>query len=381
MFENRVDLHRGKSRGQEVSPIRQFPRMETLDRVFAQGASPIDLQRLATSSVEQARDFLRSYGYDPDCPQERAKVAEIHREAVDFIERFLCPAPRPGDCTMALPVELQDPDRITRLFLWASTPPREQPLQPWACAVLRVMHAITYANQLSVRPHSQEIRRQILDPYRRHIHTLEDGRLSLGLGPEAVPLTDVQFREEKARDSLILKLLHKPDNLPQSIHDRVGVRLVTPKPDDALLALQYIRRHHLANVAHLTPGRSRNTLFDCELRSVPDSENPHSCPSFRSLQFTCRKLVRLDNPMHSAAARLQKALRMQPCLELQGALSDILPHAADRHIRFLFPYEVQIVDQENHERSRSGESSHASYRQRQLRAVRRRVLPGAIPLS
>lgn len=347
--------------------------IEPLDRTFLEGTSPVDLVKLATHTATQAGDFLRSYGYNPECPQELARLREVHQEAVDFLQTHLCPGPRPCDANFILPLEVQEPGDITNLFLWASSSSCQEPLQPWACAVLRVVHAIIYANQVATRPHSTEIRRQILDPYRNHIHTLENGQLSLGLESDAVPLTSVEFREEKARDSLILKLLHKPDNMPQSVYDRVGIRLVLPTKNDAIRALQYIRRHHLANVAHLTPGRSRNTLFDCELRSAPEVDNPHSSPEFRSLQFTCQHLVKLTNPLHTLARRLHEQL---PGAELETALAEIQAHTVAPLIRFLFPYEVQILDVENDHKTRFGESSHANYRKRQLRAVRARVFPG-----
>lgn len=343
--------------------------LEVLDRTLVEGTSPIDLSRLGLSSREQAFEFLKSYGYDLSDPIEAACLQAIHREAVDFLQRLLCPAPRPGDHSFALPLEVQDPGDLLNLLLWASASHQcMEPLQPWACAVLRVMHAITYANQMRISPHSDEIRRQILAPYRAHIFETEDGHFNLGQGDETVRLLSVQFREEKARDSLLLKLLHKPDNSPQSVYDRVGVRMVTATRHDALRALQYIRRHHLANPAHIMPGRSRNTLFDCELRSLPEAANPHSSPDFRSLQFTCQHLVKVDNPMHQLAAQLQGKVP-------QEALALLSAHGRESQIRFLFPYEVQILDSENDHKTRHGESSHAHYRLRQLRAVRARVFP------
>lgn len=377
MLDRYLDLPRA-FRSQSES--RSYPRpqvvhtepagLDMLDRTLVEGNSPIDLSRLGLNCRKQAYEFLKSYGYDLEVPAEKDCLLAIHREAIDFLQRLLCPAPRPCDCSFTLPLEVQDPVDPLNLLLWASAPhQRMEPLQPWACAVLRVMHAITYANQMRISPHSEEIRRQILAPYRAHVVEGDNGLLSLGRGEGAVPLLSAQFREEKARDSLILKLLHKPDNLPQSVYDRVGVRLVTPTRHDALRALQYLRRHHLANPAHIMPGRSRNTLFDCELRSLPEAANPHSSPDFRSLQFTCQHLIKIDNPMHRLAARLEGQLEGEALALLQS-------HGREAQIRFLFPYEVQILDEENDHKTRVGESSHAHYRLRQLRAVRARVFPG-----
>lgn len=372
MLEKYLEIHRRKVRGHEGVPARQLTLaptnpmagLEPVERVFLEGTSPVNLGRLALTTIEEANEFLRSYGIEPESPIDQYKMREIHREAVDFLKRLLCPAPRSCDASLKMPAEVEDHNNITRFLIGDSNPT----LQAWACAVLRVMHAITYANQVSAGPHSAEIRRQILDRFRSRVETDADGQLWLG---GEVPLCSIQYREEKARDSVILKLLHKPDNLPTSVHDRVGVRLVTPTKQEALQALQYIARHHLANVAHLTPGRSRNTLLTEEWQQ----SNPYSSPEFRSLQFTCRQLIRLDNPMFLATQKMRTALKENTCPELEEAMRELEKHAASPYIRFLFPYEIQILDQENDLKTQVGESSHSNYRLRQLRAVRHRVFP------
>lgn len=332
------------------------PDQNEMDRPFLQGTSPIDLRHLSLGAGD-AVAFLRNYGYDPDCLYEGKKLARFHQDAVDFMSRYLCGAPRACDQTYLIPEEVKPPTPVARLVDWAARGHGHDDQQAWACALLRVMHAIAYAEPLAVSPHSEEIQRQILDPYRRHIHRDHQGRLWFGQGEEAVPLLDIQFRREKARESLILKLLHKPDNLPHSVYDRVGLRLVTDSACQALRALQYIRRHHLANAAHVTPGRSRNTLVGDQPGSVMGSPNPHSSSEFRSLQFTCQQLVKVPNPLYQLARALGEAPQLDPLL------------------RFFFPFEVQIYDQENDRKSRWGETSHANYRLRQIRAVRSRVFP------
>ncbi|MFN8609632.1 MAG: TIGR04552 family protein [Vulcanimicrobiota bacterium] len=333
-----------------------------MDRPFLQGTSPIDLRRIGLGRGG-AEEFLRHYGYDPECPQEAQKLAAFHQDAISFMERHLCQAPRPCDPTYVIPDWVKPPAAVSRLVCWASGSQGEDERQAWSCAVLRVMHAIAYAEPLAVSPHSEEIQKQILEPFRRHLHRDGQGRLWLGKGEEGVALLDIQFRQEKARDSLILKLLHKPDNLPHSVYDRVGVRLVTSSPCQALRALQYIRHHHLANPAHVTPGRSRNTLVEHGHGAITGAPNPHSSSDFRSLQFTCQQLVKVPNPLFQLAQALGEQPQVEPFL------------------RFFFPFEVQIFDRENDQRTRWGESSHANYRMRQIRAVRARVFAGRLRQS
>lgn len=387
---------------------------ETL-RSFLEGVSPIDLSRLALRDLDEARAFLRHYGYDLNDPEERIEVEGVYLESIAYLKRHLCPAPREGDRALTFPKELEGLDEASTLLVIASQDPEDQPLQPWACAVLRVMHTISHANHALRSHYYSEIKRQILDRYRQHLNEDSTGHLFLGEGLLAVPLEGIFFREEKSRDSLILKLLHKPDNVAQSVYDRIGVKIVTPTKVDALLALKFIRKNNLAIFANVTPGRSRNTLVDLkQFRSAyesltvtqgvpeedqldlafvrcvhtPDHEeevetgvalNPHSSPAFRSIQFTCRQLIKVENPSHNVAHRIRTYLRnTMPGPELEELLLELEGPAHEREQRFFFPYEVQIMDLENHLRTESGESSHANYRLRQLRTARARVLGGLL---
>jgi len=69
-----------------------------------------------------------------------------------------------------------------------------------------------------------------------------------------------------------------------------------------------------------------------------------SSPQYRSLHITCRQLLRLKSGDGSTETR------------------------------FAFPYEVQILDKVSYLNSKVGQGAHASYKQRQLFAARRRVL-------
>ena len=379
---------------------------ETL-RSFLDGVSPIDLDRLALQSRDEAYQFLVQYGYDLAIASEHHDAWTVFREGIEYLKKVLCPAPTQDDQAVSMPEEIQQIGDLTEILLLAS---KEGPLQPWACALLRVMHTISHANHAVRSPFYQEIQRQILERYRQHVHQDAHGKLHLGKGLLAVPLEDIQLRQEKNRDSLILKLLHKPDNVAQAVFDRIGVKLVTPTKVDALLVLKYIRRNHLAIFANIMPGRSRNTLIDLErFRDVYESisdpksqsnfknnwvafqhppatgkeesthQNPHSAATFRSIQFTCRQLIRVPNPQFTALQELRAALSERiPSDELAALLSKLSADNPEPVLRFFFPYEVQIFDHENHLRTLEGEGSHANYRLRQLRTARRRVLGNLI---
>jgi len=373
-------------------------------RLFLEGFSPVDLTGLGITTRDEADEFISAYGYNLADPKEMQEGLQIHREAISFIERYLCPALDGDSADLEIPEEVRRPSHLTDLILFSSD--RANPvLGAWSCAVLRVMHTISHANLAARTPYFREVQEQILGPFREHIYPSPEQPERLGEGASSVPLKAAFFKRRKSRESLILKLLHKPDNVASEVYDRIGIKLVTQTKVDALLALKYLRKRNLVSLPLLTPGRSRNTLVDLEsfreayesltsgqpsideeesdqeffrqLAFRPTKEaklledrmavNPYSSPSFRSIQFTCRKLVKVDHP----AVTVINQLRRQTG---DSQLGNEVARHYPRQLRFTFPFEIQITDWENYLASRQGEGSHLSYKRRQLTAARRRIL-------
>lgn len=377
-------------------------------RLFLEGFSPVDLESLAITSRQEAMEFIAAYGYDLSDSREREEAVGIHQEAIAFISQFLCPALDDESADLEIPDEISAPSDLTDLLLLSSDSDNTV-YRAWACAVLRVMHTISHANLAARTPYFRDVQEQILGPFRNHIFPSPEEPKSLGKGPSSVPLKAAFFKRRKSRESLILKLLHKPDNVASEVYDRIGIKLVTQTKVDAVLALKYLRKQNLVSLPLLTPGRSRNTLVDLESfreayealtagkRKIDEEEtdqeffrqlafrpttesqlleermlsNPHTAPDFRSIQFTCRKLVKVIHPAVTVINQLRR----------QTGITD-LGQEVERHypkqLRFTFPFEIQITDWENYLASRQGESSHVSYKRRQLAAARRRILGGVL---
>ena len=373
-------------------------------RLFLEGFSPVDLKELGITSRQEAVDFIAAYGYELSEPKEAEEAQQIHREAVSFVQQYLCPSLDEESENLEVPPEIAEPSQLTDLLLLSSN--RDEPvLGAWACAILRVMHTISHANLAARTPYFREVQEQILGPFRDKIFPSIDKPERLGNGPSSVPLKAAFLKKRKSRESLILKLLHKPDNVASEVYDRIGIKLVTPTKVDALLALKYLRKQNLVSLPLLTPGRSRNTLVDLEsfreayesltagkpatdeesadleffrqlaFRPTKEAElleermaaNPHTSPEFRSIQFTCRRLVKVTHP----AVTVINQLRRQTGNEHLG--EEVVRHYP-KQLRFTFPFEIQITDWENYLISREGESSHIAYKKRQLVAAKRRVL-------
>lgn len=380
-------------------------------RFILEGSSPIDLPALALMNRDEASQFLLHYGYDLDDDEDREVAWRVHLEAVAFIKRYFSADPSdPKEPPLVVPGEVERPNDLRDLLVWASERDGSD-RQAWACAVLRLMHTISHVNHTMRTEFFPEIKRQILDRFKQHVYQDPDGKLFLGRGPLAVPLLGIYYKEEKSRDSLILKLLHKPHNVAEMIHDRLGVKMITPSRFEALRALRYMRQNNLILFVNVTPGRSRNTLVDLDhfrdlyeqitegltglseekrdleflelLRQRSEElgdldsriENPFTSPEYRSIQFTAQQLVKLDSPGFQRARRMRVQLEkyhLGP--DLEGLLRELEGPQEERELRLFFPLEVQILDEENYRRSLDGAASHAEYKQRQLKAARVRVM-------
>lgn len=388
---------------------------------LVEGQSPIDLQALTVDDRAQAHQFLYNYGYDLNDSQDRETVEDLFAEALRFIKLHFSRGHSSCPTYLTIPAEIERLNDVRDLLVWASGP-RTTERQAWSCAILRVMHTIHHLDNTMRAEFFPEIKRQILDKFRQNISTTSAG-VVLGTGEEQISLYGVFYKEEKSRDSLILKLLHKPKNVSEKIHDRLGVKLVTHNRLDALRVLYYLYEYNVITFANLTPGRSRNSLlnlpayrsllgdqifnhrelspkereeyfaqlsqkFDrlttldqAQVQRERENYNPDSSSDYQSLQFTVHQLVKLENPGFFKTRRMRAQLEkyhLGP--DLEGLLQELEGPGAEQEFRLLFPLEVQIIDKDNYFQSIEGTASHDAYKQRQQDRACLRVLAGIFAL-
>lgn len=376
--------------------------------VILEGTSALELPTMAVEDRAQARDFLKHYGLDLDNGRDLEEVRQIHLEAVAFMRKYFLASSR-----LDLPSEVVEPEDIADVLVLASIPGRPL-LARWACALLRVMHTMHHANRAFRKDSLDDIRKQIFEPYRECLQVDELGCPVLARGTHRVQLEGVFFKEDKSRDSIILKLLHKPGNVAQDIYDWIGIQFVTRTRVEALLVVRFLRIHNLVIFANIVPGRSVNNLIDLQAfratfedlrnqaRAQDDThelwllehlthesrdfgklaatvQNPFSGPEYRSIQFTMRQLINIPNPARRPIERIQAYLGEHSDDPRVRELSNSLEHLpVEKELSFFFPYEIQILDYENYLKTRMGQSSHAAYKKRQILAARRRVLQGIL---
>ncbi len=401
-----------------LSPIaRQYDfRWDVLD-VIISGKSSIDSdQGFSITNVDEATRFIASYGFDLSNPIEAAEVLGHFHEALNFIRKNFLQPENPEGLKLDIPRRIVELTDVRDLFLMSAMHLPGQPrdisglnLRNWACSILKVMHTIAHIDQDLRSGYFADIQKQILDRFYRNIQRGAGGKLFLGESPDdidRIPLIAFETKPKKSRESTLIKLLHKPENVAEDIFDRVGVRLITETRLGALRTIKYLKDRMIVVPPNIKPSRSRNTLIDLEdfrvritesLRLLENREltdeqflvevenaahplrvdpsNPHSSEFYRSIQFTCRHLIKLTNPLFNDMKELKNFAKA-------GSLSEEAKRVIDRvdmkylqkEVRFFYPYEVQVVDIKSHEENERGRSAHSEYKRAQLNTAMKRVM-------
>ncbi|MBI1860343.1 MAG: TIGR04552 family protein [Deltaproteobacteria bacterium] len=377
-------------------------------RVVAHGMSILDVPRLELNTMEEATNFVRAYGFEPNNEADSELLWNIFDDAIGFIEKSLKDAQYPK-----VPAHLRERESVTdlrRLLLLASSP-KPDPDRVWACAILRLMHVLIHlAHDPRMRAFDQ-VQQQVLGRLDQHIFVdTTTGTTFLGSkeSGNAIKLLFFKKKDRKDREREIIKLLHKAESTVEEIYDRIGFRLVTETKLDAIRVIRLLMEKNIICIPNIRPGRSRNRLvdldrFETEARkmdevlkkspSLSDGEleklvkrmerrislrqlgrsfmNPHTSEYYRAIQFTCRELIKIRNPEFGIFSRLEPHLKNLP--DGGRILAEVFPGLPPEFDHVFFPYEIQIMDVRAYADSIFGRSNHEEYRRKQLDTARSRV--------
>lgn len=373
------------------------------------GKSVVDTRYATIRSLEEAQDTIFYYGYNWNRETDQRFLLDTHRRAVDFIQAVFL---EPFDDNLKIPDEVRLCPDIRLLLQWTNLRARNKDLHMWACAVLKVMHTILHLENDFLYDYFQEARSQIFQRFHGHLYIDEKNMIYLGKDRnEFIPLYYFEVKREKDFHSKVLKLLHKPENTAVRIFDHIGVRIVTETLLDVLLVFQYLIASKIFIYANVTPSRTVNTLLEISqvqtfvsrilrryrlgemtreeaeheietrvqreellLQNQKGTDNPFSLSGFRSIQFTCRYLVRFPNPTYTQLYDLRQYLFVERAsVHSIGELDQILKNTK-REITFFFPFEIQLMDRETFNENQVGLGSHEEYKKAQLLVARKRVL-------
>ena len=382
-----------------------FPLPAEVTQVILGGGSSIDLQGLQCHSHDEAWDFAFNYGYDMRVLAQRHHVIRVFEDALTFLQGVILEG---TDLSMpAFLTELEDPLDLLVQASERNEDGSREPRAMWSCAVLRVMHTLFHIDHNVNLRFLPEIQKQVFERYDRYL--VEEGGQWFLRGGYEVPLAAVERKQNKDRNSMLLKLLHKPENVAETIYDQIGLRLVAEDQLGVLLVIRFLLDHHVLMSTHIKPSRSRNLLIDLKaletwMQGLPEpfqigeltpearrdlchelalkgsgsDANPFSAKDYSAIQFTARTLIRLPNPATLALQATLRRLEISGISNLADQLHIVELIQKQEEFTFFFAHEVQVMERSGFENAQSGPASHAEYKQRQRDAARRRVLHGIL---
>jgi uncharacterized protein (TIGR04552 family) len=328
-------------------------------RILLRGDSVIDWHRLNFADMAEVTEFLVAHEFRPDQPKDRERMETIKHEAISFLRRhFEYPIPKPVErCT------------VEELFLLAATQGHRQTC---ACTIAKCMHIIHHLDGrelLFMLPLSdQEV-----------FHVVEEKvyRIIGGMLAEGFPITEF-VGGRKHKDSLYTKLLSKQETIASQIYDKLRFRIVTRSADDVFPVLQYLTKK-LFPFNYVLPGQSINSMFRfkryCE-------ENPHLEPMLKEMQAGADlDFTPSDNIFSADEYRVIHFVVDMP-VRLPASILGKAPQAARELGPIVFVIcEFQVIDRATEAANEQGEASHAKYKERQKRAVMRRLQLGMRELA
>ncbi len=336
-------------------------------RLVLRGDSVIDWRRLDFATEAEVNEFLFSQELRVDEPADRARMEHVKAEAIAYLRRqFTYPIPRPVE--RATVPEL--------LMLAAGHGHRAM----CACTIVKCMHIIHHLDGrelLFVLPMSDQ------DVF----HIVEEKVYRIIGAMLAAEFPVVEFvGGRKNTDSLITKLLSKQETIAAQIFDKLRFRVVTRTRDDIFPILQYLTKR-LFPFNYVVPGQSINSVFG--FRSY--IERTPLKPLLSQLQGhgdAYDGYTPSDNQFSAESYRIIHLVVDMPVRLPKRILDQAPPGAAALGDVIFVICEFQIVDRDTEAHNELGDASHARYKDRQKKAVMRRLQlggtgdsPGGIPGS
>jgi uncharacterized protein (TIGR04552 family) len=342
---------------ERLKPLDQFSLgdLESI-RLILRGDSIIDWRRLSFEEDEQVREYLLAHELDPADAADRARMEHVKTEAVAYLRRqFDYPIPRPVERATVPELMMLAAGRGHRAMC--------------ACTILKCMHIIHHLDGrelLFLLPMSdQEV-----------FHIVEEKVYRVIGGMLAGSFPIIEFvGGRKNKDSLITKLLSKQETIAAQIFDKLRFRIVTRTRDDIFPILQYLSKR-LFPFNYVVPGQSINSVFSFRayvdktpLRPLLAQMQTHG-PDDRQ-DYTPN-----DNQFSAEEYRIIHFVVDMP-VRLPKRILDRAPAGAGPLGNIIFVIcEFQVVDRDTEAHNEVGEASHASYKERQKKAVMRRLQLG-----
>lgn len=390
---------------------------ETFD-IIAGGKSSLDAKNYLShfKDPENAEEFLVGYGFDVSDPVQKAELFGIFQEAIQFIKRYFLKEGSSQGLDVSVPNRFYSLSDTRELLLIATNTKQDEKASVeeviWAGIILKVMHTILHADKDLRYRYFSTIQTQIFDRFYKFIQRDSEDNLYLGTTEDKnpIPLVEFETKAKKTRESIIIKLLHKRENVAEELFDRIGVRFVTKNRIDCLRLVKFLYQHYIIMVNNIKPSRSHNSLMDMEsfkkgyfellkrslredmqeaafaeriealarecsfqAKTKAEGANAHTSSEYKAIHFTCRQLIKYRNPFLKQFNEVKKLAKEDQEGELAKKILSLDTSSIARDVRFFYPYEVQITDIESHLKNTEGEASHAEYKKSQLKSAMERL--------
>lgn len=385
---------------------------ETFD-IMASGTSSLDAKNYLSTFAQKddALKFLDGYGYDLGNPIQNAEMFGNFQEALQFIKRYFLKEGNSEGLDFSIPNIFYTITDVSELLLIANKKMSDKVTDEeaiWSSIILKVMHTILHLDKDIRYQYFTTIQTQIFDRFYRYLNR-EDDNLFMVNDEKGLKIDVVEFetKSKKSRESTIIKLLHKKENVAEELFDRIGIRFITKTKIDCLRLMNFLHQNHIINVTNIKPSRSQNSLLNLDafkdghknlmrdalktkmseedyVKRLEDlaekaghksiSNNDHSSKTYSAIHFTCRQLIKYRNPFYREFLALKKfAKKTDKDSEITKKLSSIDTSSIARDIRFFYPFEVQITDEKSHKENSDGTASHQEYKKSQLVSAMNRL--------
>ncbi|MGH7271232.1 MAG: TIGR04552 family protein [Polyangiaceae bacterium] len=324
-------------------------------RLILHGDSVIDWRRLDFETEADAREFLVSQELTPDDPVDNARMEYVKAEAIAYLRRqFDYPIPRPVEQSTVPQLLMLAGGRGHRAMC--------------ACTILKCMHIIHHLDGrelLFLLPMSDQ---DVFHVVEEKVYRVIGAMLAGGF-----PIIEF-VGGRKNKDSLVTKLLSKQETIAAQIFDKLRFRVITRSRDDILPVLQYLTKR-LFPFNYVVPGQSINTVlgFDSAVEKTPLK------PLLSQMQMRFGReedAGQGDNQFSAHSYRIIHLVVDMP-VRLPKRLTDHAPPAAAPLGNVIFVIcEFQVVDRDTEAHNELGDASHDRYKERQKKAVMRRLQLG-----
>jgi uncharacterized protein (TIGR04552 family) len=323
-------------------------------RLILKGESVIDWHRLNFENEEEARQFLRAQEFRPDEPADRKSMEVIKQEAIGYLRRhFEFPIPKPIENAS-----------VEELLMVACGRGHRQTC---ACTILKCMHIIHHLEGrelLFMLPLSDQ---EVFHMVEEKVYRIIGGMLAHGF-----PILEF-VGGRKNKDSLYTKLLSKHDTIAAQVYDKLRFRIVTRSYDDVFPVIQYLTTH-LFPFNYVIPGQSTNSMFQFKRYAKKQAHLAKLLPDMQQQQDD--ELTPNDNMFSSENYRVVHFVVDMPVRLPTKVLEHASPVAWQLAPISFVICEFQVIDRETEAKNERGEASHAKYKERQKRAVMRRLQMG-----